>query len=52
MVGLGPSGVFVEGGFVEMVVLVATGVFVGSAVAGMLVSNEAPGVRKTLIHAG
>jgi hypothetical protein len=47
-------GVILVGEFMIMggIVLVSSGVFVGSDVTGMLVSNAAPGVKKTLIHAG
>lgn len=37
---------------VGMTVTVGGRVFVGRGVAGTLVSNDAPGVRKTLIQAG
>ena len=52
LVGLGPTGVIVGGITVGAVVLVASGVFVGSDVIGGFVGNNAPGVRNTLIHAG
>jgi hypothetical protein len=42
----------IDVGELDRVVLVASGVFVGRDVAGILVANEAPGVKKTLIHAG
>lgn len=52
-VGLGNMPVFVgEIIAVGRVVFVASGVLVGREVTGMLVGNDAPGVRKTLIHTG
>ena len=54
LVGLGGIKVFVFVGriTVDTTVLVATGVFVGRDVTGTLVSNDEPGVRKTLSQAG
>ena len=52
-VGLGSTPVFVEEIMaVGMKVFVTSGVFVGRDVTGALVRNDAPGVRKTLIHTG